>query len=260
MRRVGAARVALAGACALTASCAALSEPETVRPLTGGELVEALRGGGHVLYLRHTQTAQDAVDQPDPLGDCTRQRLLTEAGRADATALGEAVRDLRIPVGEVRASPFCRTLDTARLAFAEVRTDDALVSPASDGDARVRTTDELRRLLRTVPDDGENTVLVGHLTNLRLLSRASPDEGGTIVLRPDGDGFSLVGEVSPQGWQRLARRLARPASGGDSAPPEAAGRTAQVGAGPPCQAPSDRPMISFKTSVAPPCSSARASR
>ncbi len=45
-------------------------------------------------------------------------------------------------------------------------------------------------------------MLVGHLTNLRLLSTASPDEGGTVVLRPDGEGFVLVGSVPPQGWQR----------------------------------------------------------
>ena len=48
---------------------------------------------------------------------------------------------------------------------------------------------------------------MGHLTNLRLLSRASPEEGATVVLRPDGEGFTLVGQVAPQGWQDLARRL-----------------------------------------------------
>lgn len=205
MRR-GASAVLLVAA-ALTASCGALSEPETVQPLAGTALVEALREGGHVLYLRHTATPPDDVDLPDPLGDCSRQRLLSDAGRADAAALGRAVRELGVPVGEVRASPFCRTLDTARLAFGgEVRTDDALVSPAPDGDGREATTDALRARLRTVPDDG-NTVLVGHLTNLRLLGRASPEEGGTVVFRPDGDGFTLVGQVPPQGWQELARRL-----------------------------------------------------
>jgi broad specificity phosphatase PhoE len=196
---------------AVLASCGAVSEPETVRPLAGAALVQALRDGGHVLYLRHTATPPEAVDQPDPLGDCSRQRLLSEAGRADAVALGRAVRELGVPVGEVRASPFCRTVDTARLAFGgqpgvEVRTDDGLVSPAPDGEQRVRTTARLRQLLRTVPDDGTNVVLVGHLTNLRLLSRASPEEGGTVLLRPDGEGFSLVGQVPPQGWQDLARR------------------------------------------------------
>ena len=188
----------------LTASCGALDEPETVRPLVGAELVEALRDGGHVLYLRHAQTPEDGADQPGSLGDCSRQRLLDDAGRADARALGEAVRALEVPVGEVLASPYCRTVETAELAFGRAEQEDGLLTPTPG--ASGPTTRQLRRLLSTVPEAGENTALVGHLTNLRLLSTASPDEGGTVVFRPDGEGFVLVGSVPPQGWQELAAR------------------------------------------------------
>jgi phosphohistidine phosphatase SixA len=186
----------------LAAGCGAADEPETVRPLVGRELVQALHGGGHVLYLRHAQTPQDGTDQPGSLGDCTRQRLLDAAGRADARALGEAVRALGVRVGEVLASPYCRTVDTARLAFGRAVVEEGLVPPAPE--TKGRTTRALRRLLRTVPEDGENTILVGHLTNLNLLSTASPQEGGTVVFRPDGEGFVLVGSVPEQGWQELA--------------------------------------------------------
>jgi len=185
----------------LTTSCGAVDEPATVRPLVGRELVDALRGGGHVLYLRHAQTPEDGADAPGSLGDCSRQRLLDQAGRADARSLGEAVRALDVPVGEVRASPYCRTVETAELAFERPVTDDGLLPPTPQ--TRGGTTRTLRRLLSTVPEDG-NTVLVGHLTNLRLLSTASPEEGGTVVFRPDGEGFVLVGSVQPQGWQELA--------------------------------------------------------
>lgn len=186
----------------LVAACGAVDEPETVRPLVGGELVEALRDGGHVLYLRHTETPEDGTDQPGSLGDCSRQRALNDAGRADAGALGAALRELDLPVGTVLASPYCRTVDTAELAFGRAVSADGLLTPTPDD--RGKTTRALRELLSTVPEEGENTVLVGHLTNLRLLSTASPDEGGTVVFRPDGEGFVLVGSVPPQGWQELA--------------------------------------------------------
>ena len=188
----------------LVTACGAVDEPETVQPLAGTALVDALRDGGHVLFLRHARTPEDGTDQPDALGDCSRQRLLDEFGRDDARALGEAVRALGVPVGDVLASPFCRTVETAELAFGRVETEDGLLTPTPE--TRGRTTTALRELLSRVPEDGRNTVLVGHLSNLRLLSTASPDEGGTVVFRPDGEGFLLVGSLPPQSWQELAAR------------------------------------------------------
>lgn len=186
----------------LVTGCGTFDEAETVQPLVGRQLVAALRDGGHVLYLRHTETPEDGTDEPGSLGDCSRQRRLNDAGRADARALGEAVRELGVPVGDVLASPYCRTVDTAQLAFGRAVPEEGLLTPTPA--TRGRTTRALRRLLSTVPDEGENTVLVGHLTNLRLLSTATPDEGETVVFRPDGEGFLLVGTVPPQGWQELA--------------------------------------------------------
>jgi phosphohistidine phosphatase SixA len=183
-----------------------LAAPEPQGPLTGQALVDALRDGGHVLYLRHTETTRGGVDDLATLGDCTRQRPLSDAGRRDAREIGVAFDELGIPVGDVLASPFCRTVETARLAFGDVEADEGLLALAPDGSNREATADRVRALLADEPDDGENTVLVGHVSNLALVTSYEPEEGGTIVLRPDGERWTLVGEVPPQGWQRLAER------------------------------------------------------
>ena len=198
MRRLAPVVLALAA----TTGCA---DVEPQGPLAGEALVEALREGGYVLYLRHAETTRGGADDLATLGDCSRQRELSDAGRADATALGAALRALDVPVGDVVASPFCRTLETARLAFGQTETDDGLLALAPDGAGKDRTEARLRRLLGRVPPEGSNTALVGHVSNLGLVSAAESDEGGTVVFRPDGDGgFQLVGEVPPQGWQALA--------------------------------------------------------
>lgn len=179
----------------LLTGCSGLSPPEPEGPLTGERLVEALRDGGFVLYLRHAATEQGAPDGTlaDP---CSAQRGLTEAGRRDAREIGQALDRLRIPIGRVLTSPFCRTADTAELAFGEVERDDALLPEA-----------DARELVATEPDDETNTVLVGHISNIRTSTGAEPEEGGTVVFRPDGaGGFRVVAEVPPQGWQRLASR------------------------------------------------------
>ncbi|WP_377155283.1 histidine phosphatase family protein [Roseateles sp. UC29_93] len=77
-----------------------------------------LRDGDVVLY-RHA-LAPGGGDPPGlKLGDCGTQRNLSDAGRDQARRLGEALRQRLggLRVGAVWASPWCRTLDTARLAF-----------------------------------------------------------------------------------------------------------------------------------------------
>jgi len=73
-------------------------------------LLAALRQGGYVLFLRHASTDFSQDDsRMTSFEDCATQRNLTDKGRAEARALGEHVKRLKIPIGEVLASPFCRT-------------------------------------------------------------------------------------------------------------------------------------------------------
>ena len=74
---------------------------------------------GDVLIYRHA-LAPGGGDPPGlQLGDCSTQRNLSDAGRAQARRIGEGLRQRLGPlrVTEVWASPWCRTLETARLAF-----------------------------------------------------------------------------------------------------------------------------------------------
>ncbi len=87
-------------------------------PLQGHALLDALRGGGYVLLFRHAATdyGQSDVDKQN-LENCLTQRNLSEQGRQQAAAIGQAFRQLQIPVGTDLASPYCRTQETARLAY-----------------------------------------------------------------------------------------------------------------------------------------------
>ena len=111
-------------ALALGAVCTGLvpATAQTVAPapsqVSGAALLSALRGGGYVLYFRHAATDfSQNDDQMTGYEDCAKQRNLTDRGRADARAMGVAIAALGIPVGDVIASPFCRTQETARLIF-----------------------------------------------------------------------------------------------------------------------------------------------
>ena len=82
------------------------------------QLWALLKGGGQVILIRHAITTPGVGDPPGMrLDDCSTQRNLTDEGRRDARRLGEAFRARGIPVGRVLSSPWCRCLETARLAF-----------------------------------------------------------------------------------------------------------------------------------------------
>jgi hypothetical protein len=87
--------------------------------LQGQALIRALKNGGFSIYFRHEATdwtQQDKVNQRGDWLSCDprRMRQLSPQGRLGAGRTGEAIRALGIPVGRVYASPYCRTMDTAR--------------------------------------------------------------------------------------------------------------------------------------------------
>jgi virginiamycin B lyase len=192
----------LVAALAVTLSAGASAAP-------GPDLVRTLRAGGVVLVLRHAATDFSKPDQdPVVVSDCTTQRNLSAQGRADARAIGRGVRRLGIPVGKVLSSAYCRTLETARLAFGRATVHPALLNTiAAEHDATWRKQiRDARRLLGTRPAPGTVTVLVTHGVVVSEATGQSFEEGEAIVFRPLGNSrFRVVGRVMPREWASLRR-------------------------------------------------------
>jgi len=176
-------------------------------------LVEALRAGGLVIFLRHTETGPPHPDSANAiLGDCETQRLLNAEGRAQAVAIGQAMRSLAVPVAAVLASPFCRTMETATLAFGTAIPEPALSLPRHlDAASHAAMGAALLRLVAGhPPGSAGNLVLVGHSYHLINAGGPRPEpQGAAAVLRPDGQGgFVTLALLAPRDWKRLAQRSA----------------------------------------------------
>lgn len=174
------------------------------------DLVGLLRQGGLVIFLRHAETGPPNPDQAQAIiGDCATQRPLNDQGRAQAQDIGGAFRALRIPVAEVLASPFCRTLETAVLAFGVGVPEPALGLPRHvDDAARHAMGRDLLTLAARVPAAPGKLVLVGHSYHLIGAGLPRPDPQGTaVILRRDGAGGLVpLAVVPPEGWAALARQ------------------------------------------------------
>jgi phosphohistidine phosphatase SixA len=188
-------------------ACFVVAAPAIAAPdaLGGRTLLAALKSGGFVLYFRHASTDfGQNDDQMTGYENCARQRNLTDAGRAEARAIGSAIKRLGVPVGDVLASPFCRTMETAQLIF-----DRAVATPAVRGgpaSAPAERYTELRRLLATAPPAATNIAIVSHGNPFRAIS-SEPylAEGEAAVIRPLGnDQFHIVARIPKDGWDALA--------------------------------------------------------
>lgn len=112
---IGARRCVLLLALAPFAPSAGASEPQRVAL---DEAARRLAGGGFVLMMRHAQTEAGIGDPANfRVEDCSTQRNLSDAGRAQARAVGAALREAGIRVDTVRSSAWCRCRETAELAF-----------------------------------------------------------------------------------------------------------------------------------------------
>ena len=174
-------------------------------PLAPETLVAELRKGGHTLYFRHTSTDFSQNDAGmTSFEDCASQRNLTDKGREEARRIGEHVRRLAIPVGDVLASPYCRTVETAMLAFGKATpTQDVRGGPAKPEDPK--RYEPLRRLLSKPVAKGANRMIASHgnpfhaVTGLPYLA-----EGEAAVVRPRRNGrFEVLARIRLEDWAAL---------------------------------------------------------
>jgi hypothetical protein len=176
--------------------------------LAGPALLSALRAGGLILYFRHTSTDfGQNDDQMTGYEDCARQRNLTDRGRDEARAIGVAIVRLRIPIGDVLASPFCRTRETAQLIFGRMRVDAAVRGGPASNDAPDRYA-ALRGLLSMPPAAGTVLAIASHGNPFRAVAGMSYlAEGEAAVVQPLGAaGFRVVARIAKDGWSALEAR------------------------------------------------------
>ena len=175
------------------------------------QVIEALQRGGYLIYFRHGATDSSQTDSdPDNLANCATQRNLTEQGRAQARAIGEALQILNIPIGRVLTSEYCRAKEYAQLSVNGGEIEPSMVLPDPlPPEVRQANTAAFQRILAMPPAPGTNTVLVAHSPNIRDAAGVDlPVEGEAAILRPNpGDAPTLAARILPDEWLALAQAL-----------------------------------------------------
>lgn len=177
-------------------------------------LLDLLRQGGYILYVRHGD-ATVGEDQPNMnFHLCYTQRNLSQVGRIQAINYGEFLRYLGIPISyPIISSPFCRTIETALLAF---RTPNIQIDPflfqvyrlsgnLSDAEQK-RILESLKSKLEIEPPEGSNTVIIAHAFPDDIGLGQIPNMG-TVIVKPKGkgNGYEVINKLSLLDLQNLLR-------------------------------------------------------
>jgi len=146
---------------ALAGGACGLVWPTVGRAAVDPELLRQLRAGA-TLLMRHTLTTPGVGDPPGwRLDQCASQRNLAPEGIAHARRIGQWFAGQQLRVAEVRNTPWCRTRDTAQLAFGRRSDWPALANIFEDRTLADAQAAEARRAVAGAAP-GELRVWVSH--------------------------------------------------------------------------------------------------
>jgi phosphohistidine phosphatase SixA len=185
-----------------TPAAVAPLSPEILKSEAYSALLAELRQGGFVIYLRHAVTATTPEPAVGDLVDCSWQRNLNDVGRRQAATVGSRLKEQGIAVAALEASPFCRTRQTAELAFGrEPKINVELLYHVTQTAEQVAAANaRLKARLGERPPAGGNLVLVGHSPTMKEASAVELPEGQAAIVKPNGDGtFRVVGRLTEAG-------------------------------------------------------------
>ncbi len=165
----------------------------------------ALKKPGSIVLFRHA-LAPGGGDPPGfKLDDCSTQRNLSDEGRQQAQRIGSLLQGRGIKAQAVWHSAWCRTRDTAQLAFPQLREPTLRAEPAfnsffGDRSTEPAQTAAARELLLKWRGPGA-LVVVTHQVNITALTEIFPQSGEGVVLHVQGLGKSakliVKGRITP---------------------------------------------------------------
>lgn len=176
--------------------------------LSGPSLAERLQRGGLVIYMRHERATREPVERfsATPAPGCEASNTISRGGGERALSNKAAMQHLKLPIGKVFSSGYCRSTETARLNFG-VEPDvttllESVHVTAARGPEQMRQ--DALNLIARESAPGKNLVLVGHREGIQALTGIDLNTGDSVVLEPVRSGPARVlGVVTALRWAQL---------------------------------------------------------
>jgi phosphohistidine phosphatase SixA len=157
------------------------------------KIISALEEGGKLIFIRHAYAPGGGDPDNFDVKNCSTQRNLDTVGVKQAKRIGQFFRDNEISIDSVFSSEWCRCKDTAKNAFENYKTFNALNSFFSSNFAKNRDKQmkDLKSFIKSW-NSKKNIVFVTHYVVISEVLNTTASSGTIIVADKN---FKVIGTI-----------------------------------------------------------------
>ena len=146
-------------------------------------LIKSLQEGGKIIFIRHAYAPGGGDPDNFDINDCTTQRNLNDDGIKQSKLIGEFFVKNNIQIDQVLSSEWCRCKDTAKHAFQNFKTFDALNSFYSPKFEKNKNK-QIKRLSKYLKKwrSKKNLILVTHYVVIMEILSVAANSGEIIIV------------------------------------------------------------------------------
>ena len=157
------------------------------------KILKSLKEGKKLVFIRHAIAPGNGDPNNFDINDCSTQRNLDENGIEESKKIGLFFKNNKIKIDKVLSSQWCRCKDTAKYAFKNFETFDALNSFYDEKFAENETKQikDLKNYIKNWNSE-KNLVLITHFVVISSMLNTGSSSGEIII---SDKNFNIIGSI-----------------------------------------------------------------
>ncbi len=157
------------------------------------KIINEIKSGGKLIFIRHALAPGNGDPEIFDLYDCSTQRNLNSKGIEQSIQIGIFFKKNNIPIDIVLTSEWCRCKDTAKYAFKNFITFNALNSFYDEKfyKNKEKQVKDLKLYIKNWKGK-KNLILITHFVVIQEILNISANSGELVVSEKN---FELIGTI-----------------------------------------------------------------
>jgi len=162
--------------------------------LANDKILDSLNEGKKLIFIRHALAPGNGDPDNFLINDCSTQRNLSKKGINQSVKIGDFFKKNKIKIDQVLSSEWCRCKDTAKYAFENFTTFNALNSFYDEKFAANETKqiNDLKKFIKNWDSD-KNLVFVTHYVVISSILNVGTSSGEIIITDKN---LNIIGSIT----------------------------------------------------------------